>query len=387
MSAASAGRDLGDDGAELSGERAGIERGEVGGCGVAGVRGGGFCSEVRSGGRGFAGGNDHGGADGGVADRVDEDERAHLAAFGVGVEEEREAGIELDFGDVVHVELLRREMRSGGHVNAVADAAHGGADGARGVLGEIRAAGDERLLVHPDDHGAEGAAGLGFGFSFGYKHFASAEVDFVFELDGDAAREGCGFEIAVEGDESFDARGAAAGQSADTLAGADFSALNAAGEAAEGGVGANDELHGKTQRAVCGFGDGEWNGFEIVQQRGAGVPRHVDAGLNDVVAGESADGDELDAGEIELRGECGELTLDVVEDVFTVVDKVHLVNGRDDVRDAQQACDVRVAARLRKQRAQFDEGFGVDEDDGDVGGRSAGGHVAGCTARGRGCRR
>ena len=46
------------------------------------------------------------------------------------------------------------------------------------------------------------------------------------------------------------------------------------------------------------------------------------------------------------------------------------------MRDAQQAGDIGVAARLRKQAAGLHEGVGVDEDDSDIGCRRSGGHVA-----------
>ncbi len=75
--------------------------------------------------------------------------------------------------------------------------------------------------------------------------------------------------------------------------------------------------------------------------------------------------------------ECEEVAADGVEGGFGVADEVHLVDGGDDVRDAEEGGDVGVAAGLGEEAAGFGEGVGVDEDDGDVGGGGPGGHVAG----------
>ena len=55
-----------------------------------------------------------------------------------------------------------------------------------------------------------------------------------------------------------------------------------------------------------------------------------------------------------------------------VVDEVHLVDGEDDVRDAQQRGDRGVPAGLLD-----DAVAGVDQDDGQLGGGGAGDHVPG----------
>ena len=54
------------------------------------------------------------------------------------------------------------------------------------------------------------------------------------------------------------------------------------------------------------------------------------------------------------------------------------------MRNAEEARNRGVATRLRKQRAEAKEGAGVDEHDGDVGGRGSGGHVAGVLLVARG---
>ena len=54
-----------------------------------------------------------------------------------------------------------------------------------------------------------------------------------------------------------------------------------------------------------------------------------------------------------------------------VADQVHLVDGDDQVRDADQVGEVGVAPRLRQHALA-----GIDQDDGQVGGRRGGDHVA-----------
>ena len=122
---------------------------------------------------------------------------------------------------------------------------------------------------------------------------------------------------------------------------------------------------------------GEGDGFEVFEEGGAGVPGHVGAGGDDVVAFEGADGDHADGFEVEAGGEGEELLQDGVKGLFGVADEVHLVDGGDDVGDAEERGDGGVAAGLGEEGAEFEEGAGVEEDDGDVGGGGPGGHVAG----------
>ena len=66
-----------------------------------------------------------------------------------------------------------------------------------------------------------------------------------------------------------------------------------------------------------------------------------------------------------------QLLLDLAEALLGEVGEIHLVHGDDDVRDAEDRRDVRVAARLLDHALAR-----VDEDDRDVRGRGAGDHVA-----------
>ena len=93
--------------------------------------------------------------------------------------------------------------------------------------------------------------------------------------------------------------------------------------------------------------------------------------IDHVVALQRADRDELHVRDFEARGELGEVGTMRVVDLLAVIDEVHLVHAQHQMLDAQQRGDEGVAAGL------FDHALArIDEDDGKVGGRGAGHHVA-----------
>ena len=80
--------------------------------------------------------------------------------------------------------------------------------------------------------------------------------------------------------------------------------------------------------------------------------------------------------------ELAEVVLDLLVDLAVEVDEVHLVDGEHEVGDAEQPRDPRVPLRLRANAVAR-----VDQQDGDVGRRGAGGHVARVLLVTRACRR
>jgi hypothetical protein len=73
----------------------------------------------------------------------------------------------------------------------------------------------------------------------------------------------------------------------------------------------------------------------------------------------------------EQLGEGVQFVLDLPEARLVEVDEIHLVHCEDDVRDAEQRHDQRVAARLLDHALAC-----VEQHDGDIGRRGAGDHVA-----------
>ena len=85
----------------------------------------------------------------------------------------------------------------------------------------------------------------------------------------------------------------------------------------------------------------------------------------------AATGNGGDLGEAEASGHRAELGLDLAIAGLGEIDQVHLVDGEDHLLDADEIADGGMAARLALGSVA-----GVDEQDGDVGMRGAGRHVA-----------
>ena len=105
----------------------------------------------------------------------------------------------------------------------------------------------------------------------------------------------------------------------------------------------------------------------MLEQERPVVPRHVLGALDDVVALQRRDRDHDEVRQPELL----ELRGDLVEPLLRPVDEIHLVDGDDGVRDAEDREDVRVAAGLLDHALA-----GVDEHDPELGRRGARDHVA-----------
>src|SRR5215469_5823723 len=106
------------------------------------------------------------------------------------------------------------------------DGAYGRTDDARSVLEEIALTGDERLLTHPDQRCSEGVALEGRFTLCIDQHFASTEIDLIFQSYGDTP--GCAGrrKVAIIGDNAAHARDFATWQSANGLTDAEFTALH-----------------------------------------------------------------------------------------------------------------------------------------------------------------
>ena len=146
------------------------------------------------------------------------------------------------------------------------------------------------------------------------------------------------------------------------------------GEAAEVQVGTDDVLHREAQIGEIDVA-GDGHRLQVLQQRRTLVPRRALAAVDHVIAIQRADRDVddvtgLNLG-IDLRGESAEFVANGVENVLAELHQVHLVDRHDEVRNAQQRGEEGVAARLRQHAVAR-----IDQDDGEVGGGGAGGHVA-----------
>ena len=252
----------------------------------------------------------------------------------------------------------------------MADAADLAGHRLRGVFQEIGPVGATGFVEHPDELGGEAAGDVGDVVRV-HQHVAAAQVDFVFEDDGDRhGREGF-LQGPVEGGQFLDAGDAARGERHDFVAGLQDAGGELAGEAAEIEVGPDDVLDGETEFGeVAVLGDGRR--FEMFEERRAFEPRGAGAAFDDVVAIERGDGEERQVLQSDVFGVGGEILLNLIEDGLAEFDQIHLVDGDGDVGNAEQRGDVGVAARLGQDALAR-----VDQHDGEIGRGGAGGHVAG----------
>jgi len=98
------------------------------------------------------------------------------------------------------------------------------------------------------------------------------------------------------------------------------------------------------------------NCFQSVEQRRALIPRHGVGFFHDVVALQCRDGDELDIRCVEPFGVFHELLAHAIEGLPLEINEIHLVHADDEVLDAEQGGDERVAAGLlRDALAHIDD--------------------------------
>ena len=109
----------------------------------------------------------------------------------------------------------------------------------------------------------------------------------------------------------------------------------------------------------------------MMEKRRTVVPRHVRAGIDDIVAFQGGDWNEMDVFEGEAGGHVVVVAADFVIDFLRPVHQIHLVDGHDDMNDAEQRDDERVALRLDGHAVAC-----VYENDGEIAVGGASRHVA-----------
>ena len=114
------------------------------------------------------------------------------------------------------------------------------------------------------------------------------------------------------------------------------------------------------------------HGFQVVKECAPFVPGHVLTAGDYIVAVKGGHGNESDILNIEFCSEVRVFLNHSIVSFLAVIYQVHLVDTHEDVRDLQEGGNEGVTLGL------FDHAFAcIHEDEGKVGGRSTGNHVAG----------
>src|SRR5690349_869666 len=136
---------------------------------------------------------------------------------------------------------------------------------------------------------------------------------------------------------------------------------------------------GWTKYALNGKAEGERDAifaggcaFQSLQHRRAVVPWHALACIYDIVAVERAYRDARNAREVEARSELHQVCSELIEALRIEADEIHLVDGEQEMRNAQEIREIHMPPRLRQHAIAS-----IDQYNGKVGCRCGGHHVAG----------
>ena len=288
----------------------------------------------------------------------------------VGIVGDRRPELHLTQADLVEPEGRRRLLVERVDVDPVAQGADLAGDHRRTDLEEVLASGHQRRLVHP--HQARLKARGDRRHVVGEdEHIAAADVDLVLQgEDHGPVGEGL-LEVAVVGDDPADLAALLRRQDHHLVAAADDPRGDGAGEAAEVEVRPDHVLHRKAEVLHVAV-RADVHGLEEPHQGLALVPGHRRRAVDDVVALERGERDEVEVGDVEAGREVAVVLDDLLVAGLVEVDQVHLVDRDDDVADSEERGDEAVALGLRQ-----DPAADVDEDDRQITLGGAGRHVPG----------
>ena len=183
-------------------------------------------------------------------------------------------------------------------------------------------------------------------------HVAAADINVVLEAHGDGHRRKRLLHRAVAGVDRLDGRRHAAGQNNDIVARLEHTAGNLAGVTAVVvqlmaclRLRPDDVLHREARVDEIAVAR-DVHLFEVMEQRGAVVPRRAGAARHDVVTEQRRDRDERQVADVKLGRELTEFVANPLENGLVVVDEVHLVDAQHEVRNAEQRRDERVPSSL-----------------------------------------
>ncbi len=321
----------------------------------------------------------HAGADGDVAQPVDQDKAAGIADLLIRVERHRIGEAQLAQADLVELELACGQLVELVDLDAVADSLHLTATLLGGQLDVVDPARLQGLLPHPDDMGQQV---LGHLRTVGgiHQQVAAADVDFIREGDRDGLTRQGVLQIAVEGDDAGHRALFAGRQHSEAVADPQNAGGQSAREAAKIEVGAVHVLHWQAHRVALQLAL-HLGRLQQGEQGLALIPGQLVALVDHVVTVQRRDRHDMDGIDAELLGELAVVGTDALEHLLTELHQIHLVDRHHELLDAEQARDKAVTTGLIQYPFA-----GVDQNDGQITGGGAGGHVAGVLLVARGIR-
>ncbi len=233
---------------------------------------------------------------------------------------------------------------------------------------DVIASESERLPVHPD-HISGKLVGQLRSVVRSRQNVATTDIDFVFQRNGNRILGFGGDKVAIVGHDPLDARGPPRRSDNDLVSCRD--PRHRPGIAPKIRVWPIYPLDRRAESLACGAGL-DVNALQMLEQAGTMIPVGMSGAVHDVVAVAGRDRDRNDRGDAETGGKGQIVTGDPIEALFVICDKIDLVHCQHDMTNTEQRTDKRVAAGLNRHAFA-----GIDQEDGELGMRGAGSHIAG----------
>ncbi|RMV96151.1 hypothetical protein ALP01_05381 [Pseudomonas caricapapayae] len=317
-------------------------------------------------------GNDHARRHSAVGQTINDNERARGAVAAVAVQRDGRIEADLDPADLVQLQRAGRAFLQRVHIDPMGNAGNGARHIAGGTLDVVFLARQHGLFGHPYQHGVERIADLRNVVGM-HQQVATGDVDFVFHGQGHSLTRSGMLQLTLIGDDGLHTAALARRQHDDLVALVHDAAGQRTGEATEIQVRTVDVLHRESQVCIVAI-TGDFDGFENLHQRLASVPRRTLALVHHVVALERRHRHKRHGGRLERNtlGKLQVIGLDRLEHALVKTIEVHLVDGDNDMLDAQQRSDIAVTAGLGLHAIAR-----IHQNDRQVTGRSTSGHVTG----------
>ena len=236
------------------------------------------------------------------------------------------------------------------------------------MANHVFASGKKGFFRHPDDTGLQPIFDMGE-IPFFDDHVTAADIYFILKFQYDGLGRECFFQISVRSNDPLDPAVLKRRQRYDRVTPADGSGGNGTGEPPEIEIGAYDCLYRKAEipeiPAVAGI-----QRFQDGKQMISLVPGRFPCCLRHIFPFNGGNGNETNVRDIQLLREASEFFFNLPEFFFRVIQKIHLVDGYDEVPYFQKRGDERMPLRLCEYSVA-----GINQDDGRVRRGSSGGHV------------